>query len=67
MKPRPGGDFAWREAPAGALAFERDGIVCVVNVDAEPFALPPGELLLASEPGVRGELPRSTATWIREE
>ena len=64
---RPRGDFAWREAPAGALAFERSGVVCLVNVDAEPFALPPGELLLASEPGVHGELPRATAAWIREE
>jgi alpha-glucosidase len=64
---RPGGGFAWRDTPAGALAFARDEVVCVVNVDAEPFELPAGELLLASDPDVRTELPAATAAWVRAE
>ena len=39
---RPGGGFAWRDSPPGSLVFERDEVVCAVNVSAEPFALPTG-------------------------
>jgi alpha-glucosidase len=61
---RPSGGFAWRESPRGTLVFERDGLVCAVNVDAPPFPLPAGELLLASD-GVDGALPVGTAAWLR--
>jgi alpha-glucosidase len=44
--------------------FERSGVVCALDVDGEPLELPPGELLLASEP-VDGRLPPGAAAWIR--
>ena len=62
---RPTGRFAWHESPEGSLVFARDDAVCAVNIAAEPFALPEGELLLASEPGVDRMLPRGAAAWIR--
>jgi alpha-glucosidase len=65
------GGFEWRESEPGSLVFERtaDGetIVCAVNVNADVVELPPGELLLASEPGIDGTLPTNTAAWLREE
>jgi hypothetical protein len=33
-------------------------------MSAEPFALPPGELLLTSEP-IGEELPSGAAAWLR--
>ena len=57
--------FTWVESPRGSLAFTRGGLACVINVDAENANLPEGELLLASEPGVRGTLPPDTAAWVR--
>jgi alpha-glucosidase len=63
---RPRGDsFAWLQSPSGSLVFDRGGIICLVNVDAPELELPPGELLLASEPGVATSLPPSTAAWVR--
>ncbi|HET6945603.1 MAG TPA: hypothetical protein VFI01_09660, partial [Gaiellaceae bacterium] len=59
---RPHGSFRWLEAPAGALAFERDGLTCIVNISADP--IPIGDVVLASD-DVAGELPRGTAAWIR--
>jgi alpha-glucosidase len=64
LRPR-GDDFGWLDAPAGALAFERGDLVCAVNLAAEPFPLPSGELVLASDPGVGEELPPDTAAWLR--
>jgi alpha-glucosidase len=61
---RPSGGFAWRESPPGSLMFARDRVVCAVNVSAEAFALPEGEVLLTSEP-VGAELPSGAAAWIR--
>jgi alpha-glucosidase len=61
---RPDGPFAWRESPPGTLVFERDGVVCAVNVDGGPLELPAGELLLASD-AVDGSLPADTAAWVR--
>jgi alpha-glucosidase len=62
---RPSGGFDWRESPPGALVFERDGLVCAVNVGADPFELPTGKLVLASEE-IGDELPRGAAAWLRE-
>ena len=62
---RPRGAFAWHESPAGSLVFARDELVCAVNVSAEPFPLPSGEILLTSEPGVERTLERGAAAWIR--
>ena len=52
------GTFSWVPAAAGALVFRRgDGpmaVTCVVNVSAEPFALPEGiTVLLTSAPDDR--------------
>jgi alpha-glucosidase len=58
------GEPDWYESPPGTLVFERGGIVCAVNVDAPALELPPGELLLASEPDVTAALPPSTAAWV---
>ncbi len=57
--------FRWLESPTGSLVFARDAVVCAVNVDANPFELPHGELLLASGPFAERRLPRDTAAWIR--
>jgi alpha-glucosidase len=60
---RPHGDFAWQESPAGTLAFERDGIRCVVNLDGAPLPLD-GDVVLASEP-VGEALEPGAAAWLR--
>jgi alpha-glucosidase len=60
---RPSGAFAWRESPPGTLVFERDDVVCAVNIDGEAFELP-GDAVLASEP-VDGVLPPDRAAWLR--
>jgi len=61
------GRLEWREAPAGALAIERShGLLCIVNVDADPIPLPPGAtVLLASGPLPDGLVPADTAVWLR--
>jgi alpha-glucosidase len=49
------------------VAFDREpGFTCVVNMGAEPAALPPGEVLLSSAdlPG-DGTLPGDAAVWLR--
>jgi len=59
---RPHGAFAWREAPAGVLAFDRDGMSAVVNVSGAELAV--GDVVLASE-DVDGVLPAGAAAWLR--
>jgi alpha-glucosidase len=63
------GSFAWEESPPGSLVFAREGsgkrVVCVVNVDADPVELPPGEVLLASAPPRGDLLDANSAVWIR--
>jgi alpha-glucosidase len=60
---RPDGPFAWAEGPPGTLVFTRGELTCAVNIDGEPLPLPPGELVLASEP-LRGLLPAGAGAWI---
>ncbi|MFG2279633.1 glycoside hydrolase family 13 protein [Streptomyces asoensis] len=63
------GVLEWLPAPAGVLAFRRTpGLVCVVNLAAEPAVLPEhDQLLLASGPlDTAGRLPHDTAVWLRE-
>ncbi|MEV1007657.1 glycoside hydrolase family 13 protein [Streptomyces sp. NPDC049881] len=60
--------LTWLEAPAGVLAFTRsDGLVCAVNLAAEPVALPAHTaVLLSSDPlDEGGLLPPDTAVWLR--
>jgi alpha-glucosidase len=60
------GSLEWVDAPAGVLSFARDpGFLCVMNLAAEPIALPEGAVLLASGPlADDGRLPPDTAVWI---
>jgi alpha-glucosidase len=59
---RPDGDFAWRDAPAGALSFARGDLTCVVNFTAAPF--PVENVVLASDE-IADMLPPNTAAWLR--
>jgi alpha-glucosidase len=64
------GSFAWREAPDGALAFERksedEHVVCIVNTASDGTAeLPEGEVVIASRPGLSRHLPPNSAAWVR--
>ncbi|HEY3543353.1 MAG TPA: alpha-amylase family glycosyl hydrolase [Gaiellaceae bacterium] len=53
---RPSGSFAWRDSPAGTLAFDRDELTCIVHFTDE--RLPVGDVLLASDDD-------NTAVWTR--
>src|SRR5262249_47927076 len=55
---RPSGGFAWREAPAGVLAFDRGELTCVVNVSGRD--VPVENVVLASEDLGGGVLPRGS-------
>jgi alpha-glucosidase len=65
------GPMAWLDAPAGVLAFARPssqdpGVLCMVNLSAEPVALPEhAGILLTSGPLDAGQLPTDTAVWLR--
>jgi alpha-glucosidase len=61
------GRLTWDDdAPAGVLSFTRDpGFRCVVNLGSAPIDLPAGEILLASEPLLDGELPVDATVWLK--
>ncbi|MBB5840756.1 glycoside hydrolase family 13 protein [Kribbella italica] len=61
------GRLTWDDdAPAGVLSFTRDpGFRCVVNLGSSPIELPAGEILLASEPLLEGELPVDATVWLK--
>ncbi|MET8051891.1 glycoside hydrolase family 13 protein [Streptosporangium sp. NPDC005286] len=61
------GTLAWLEVGEGVLAFRREsGLICVVNLGAEPVSLPEHEsVLLASGPLEGDRLPSDTAVWLR--
>jgi alpha-glucosidase len=66
----PGAAMTWLPAPAGALAFDRGGVICVANLSPAPVELPAGEILLASGPvsgdaASGGLLPPDTSAWLR--
>jgi alpha-glucosidase len=61
---RPNGGFAWRDAPEGVLAFDREALTCLVNVSGRDVPLE-GDVVLASE-AVSDTLPRGAAAWLRE-
>ena len=59
-------DVTWLEFGDDVLAFRRgSGVVCIVNYGTEPVALPAGELLVASLPGIADELAHDAAVWLR--
>jgi alpha-glucosidase len=57
--------FSWRESPQGTKIFERGELTCLVNFAAPELELPPGELVLASDPGITTTLPPNTAAWVQ--
>ena len=60
----------WIETADGVLAFRRgDDAVCIVNLTADPVALPPHrDVLLTSSPLTDGGLlPPDCAAWLRAE
>ena len=65
LRPREG-ELAWRESPEGTMIFDRGDLTCLVNFDARELELPPGELVLASEPDLTTTLPPNTAAWVRK-
>jgi len=60
------GELTWLDLPEGVLGFTREpGFGCVVNVTAEPVALPTGyDVVLASGPLPDGMLPAATSAWL---
>ncbi|MCX4812199.1 glycoside hydrolase family 13 protein [Streptomyces sp. NBC_01239] len=58
--------LTWADAPPGVLHFARsDGWRCVTNLSDVPVALPPGELLLSSEPAAgERQLAPDTTVWL---
>ncbi|WP_083837268.1 glycoside hydrolase family 13 protein [Gordonia effusa] len=59
-------EIEWYGAPEGCLAFRRVGghLVCALNTNAHPVALPPGEVLLTSAPLIDGQLAPNAAAWL---
>ena len=59
--------LSWLDSADGVLAFSRpEGLLCMLNVSAEPQPLPPDtELVLASGELSGGLLPSDTAVWLR--
>jgi alpha-glucosidase len=53
---RPSGAFAWRDSPPGTLAFDRDGLTCIVHFGED--RLPVENVVLASDD-------ERTAIWVR--
>ena len=58
--------LTWADSPPGVLHFARsDGWRCVTNLSGAPVALPPGELLLSSEPAAgERQLAPDTTVWL---
>lgn len=55
----------WLDLGSDVVAFERsDGLRCLVNMGADPVALPAGEVVLASSPFAGTLLPSDTAVWL---
>jgi len=59
--------LSWHDAGQDVLAFDRGhGFRCIVNFSQEPVSLTgQGNLLLASDTEVTGEMPPDTAVWLR--
>jgi alpha-glucosidase len=61
-----GSEFAWADAPAHCLAFDRGpGFRCLVNLSGVPCPLPEGaEVLISSGPLTDGLLPPDHTAWL---
>ncbi len=58
--------LVWNVPTGGTVIdFERgSGLRCLVNLGEQPVRLPPGRVLLASDPAVDSFLPADTAAWL---
>lgn len=55
----------WLNAGDDVLAFRRgSGVRCIVNFGKDPLPLPPGRVLISSEPLSDRSLPQDVAVWI---
>ncbi len=55
----------WLDLGPDVLAFRRgSGVRCIVNYGEEPLTLPPGRVLISSEPLSDRSLPQDVAVWI---
>ncbi|MGH8948302.1 MAG: alpha-amylase family glycosyl hydrolase, partial [Acidimicrobiia bacterium] len=54
----------WVDAGLGCLAFRRGSVLVVVNFGPQPAVMPPGDVLVASNPLDSGALPADTAVWL---
>jgi len=61
-----GATLEWLKAPPGALIFRvlPGGLLCALNAGARPIKLPPGTLLLATQPLKAARLRPDTAAWL---
>ena len=60
-----GTTFHWQQAPAGCLAYRRGpNLVVALNASDVPVELPPGQVVLASQPVDGDKLPPNTAVWL---
>ena len=60
------GRMHWLPSPEGVLAFMRPpGLVCVVNLSADPIDLPDGAPLIASAGLAEGRLPPDATVWLK--
>jgi alpha-glucosidase len=57
--------MTWVDSGPDVLHFERPGgWQCITNFASEPVALPPGHLVLSSDPIADGKLPQDTTAWL---
>ena len=58
----------WNPSPEAVLDFTRSdgahGLRCIVNFGSAAVDVPPGEVLLSSEPLVDRTLPPAVAAWL---
>lgn len=55
--------FEWQVWNPDVIAFSRGALLCLVNLGNETIPLPPGQVVLTSEP-VEDELATDAAVWI---
>lgn len=62
----PDAPLTWnrRDSVLDVTVTGAPGVRCVVNLGAEPVALPPGDLLLTSDPVTGRMLPSDTTAWL---
>jgi alpha-glucosidase len=60
------GDLTWVELDPYAIAFERNGYLCITNFGDSEIQLPDGDLLLASDNSAdTTTIAANTTVWMR--